>query len=120
MGGCDHNCGSCSGCGKSLSLTEAEIEMLRTLAQIPFLPVARRADSETPVYLEDEKHTKEEYSMILACLEKKGLISLDFDKPLKGFDCSAYAGYPIVGSFALTQRGQELVLILERSGFTEE
>ena len=119
MGGCDHNCGSCSGCGKSLSLTEAEIEMLRTLAQIPFLPVARRADSETPVYLEDEKHTKEEYSMILACLEKKGLISLDFDKPLSGFDDSAYKAYPIRGSMALTARGQTVVELLELQGIEE-
>lgn len=116
MSGCDHNCASCSGCGKSLSLTEAEIEMLRTLAQIPFLPVARRADSETPVYLEDEKHTKEEYSLILACLEKKGLISLDFDKPLSGFDDSAYKAYPIRGSMALTARGQTVVELLELQG----
>lgn len=119
MSGCDHNCASCSGCGKSLSLTEAEIEMLRTLAQIPFLPVARRADSETPVYLEDEKHTKEEYSMILACLEKKGLISLDFDKPLSGFDDSAYKAYPIRGSMALTARGQTVVELLELQGIEE-
>ena len=119
MSGCDHNCASCSGCGKSLSLTEAEIEMLRTLAQIPFLPVARRADSETPVYLEDEKHTKEEYSMILACLEKRGLISLDFDKPLSGFDDSAYKAYPIRGSMALTARGQTVVELLELQGIEE-
>lgn len=119
MGGCDHNCAGCSGCGKSLSLTEVEIEMLRTLAQIPFLPVARRADSETPVYLEDEKHTKEEYSMILACLEKKGLISLDFDKPLSGFDDSAYKAYPIRGSMALTARGQSVVELLELQGIEE-
>ena len=119
MSGCDHNCASCSGCGKSLSLTEAEIEMLRTLAQIPFLPVARRADSETPVYLEDEKHTEEEYSMILACLEKKGLISLDFDKPLSGFDDSAYKAYPIRGSMALTARGQTVVELLELQGIEE-
>ena len=119
MSGCDHNCASCSGCGKSLSLTEAEIEMLRTLAQIPFLPVARRADLETPVYLEDEKHTEEEYSLILACLEKKGLISLDFDKPLSGFDDSAYKAYPIRGSMALTARGQTVVELLELQGIEE-
>lgn len=116
MSGCDHNCAACSGCGKSLSLTEAEIEMLQTLAQIPFLPVARRADSMTPVYLEDEKHTKEEYSLILECLEKKGLISLDFDKPLSGFDDGAYRAYPIRGSMALTARGQTVVELLELQG----
>ena len=119
MSGCDHNCASCGGCGKSLSLTEAEIEMLQMLAQIPFLPVARRADSMTPVYLEDEKHTKEEYSLILECLEKKRLISLDFDKPLCGFDDGAYRAYPIRGSMALTARGQTVVELLELQGIEE-
>ena len=119
MSGCNHNCASCSGCGKSLSLTAQEVEMLHTLAQIPFLPVARRADSETPVYLEDDKHTKEEYSLILECLEKKGLISLDFDKPLQGFYDGAYRAYPIRGSMALTARGQSVVELLELQGIEE-
>ena len=119
MSGCNHNCASCSGCGKSLSLTSQEVEMLHTLAQIPFLPVARRADSETPVYLEDDRHTKEEYRLILECLEKKGLISLDFDKPLQGFDDGAYRAYPIRGSMALTARGQSVVELLELQGIEE-
>lgn len=119
MSGCNHNCASCSGCGKALSLTQEEIDMLQTLAQIPFLPVARRADSMTPVYLEDEKHTKEEYSLILECLEKKGLISLDFDKPLSGFDDCAYKAYPVRGSMALTIRGQTVVELLELQGIEE-
>ena len=68
------------------------------------------------VYLEDEKFTQEEYSLILQCLEKKGLISLDYDKPLKNFDDSAYAAYPIRGSMALTQRGQQVVEMIQRQG----
>lgn len=119
MSGCGNCCGSCGSCGEMV-LAPGELMVLGKLAQIPFLPVARRADCPDPIYLEDSDCSKEEYTNILLCLEKRGLITLDFDKPLKGFDCSAYAGYPIVGSFALTQRGQELVLILERSGFTEE
>lgn len=119
MGGCDHNCAGCSGCGKSLSLTKEEIGMLQTLAQIPFLPVARRADSMTPVYLEENRHSKEEYGLILECLEKKGLISLDFDKPLACFDDGAYRAYPICGSMALTQRGQTVVEMLELQGIEE-
>ena len=119
MGGCDHNCAGCSGCGKSLSLTKEEVGMLQTLAQIPFLPVARRADAMTPVYLEDDKHTKEEYSLILECLEKKGLISLDFDTPMKGFSSELYAGYPILGSMALTGRGQQVLEMLEVQGAEE-
>ena len=49
-----------------------------------FLPVARRADDMTPVYLEQQEYTKEEYSLILQALEQKGLISLDYEKPLAG------------------------------------
>lgn len=119
MSGCGNCCGSCGGCGEMV-LAPGELMLLGKLAQIPFLPVARKADCADPIYLEDNDCSKEEYTNILLCLEKRGLITLDFDKPLKGFDSSTYAAYPIVGSFALTQRGQELVLILERSGLTEE
>ena len=116
MGGCNGNCGSCGGCGNSLELTAAEIGMLEKLAQIPFLPIARRAEDMVPVYLEDSAHSREEYGLILQCLEKKGLISLDFDMPLRGFDDSAYAAYPIRGSMALTARGQQVVELLELQG----
>lgn len=118
-GGCG-GCGSCGGCDGELVLAPGEIQMLRTLGQIPFLPVARRADSETPIYLEETALPVSEYSLILACLEKRGLISLDFDKPLINFDSSAYAAYPICGSMALTARGQKVVEILETQGVQAE
>ena len=88
--------------------------MLDTLSQIPFLPVARKMGDETPVYLEDGN--PEEQSLILQCLEKRGLISLDYDKPLKGFYSEAYKAYPILGSFALTQRGQQVIELLNVQG----
>ena len=122
MSGCGGCCGSCGSCGSSgssgscMELTLGEIEMLRLLSQIPFLPVARRMGDDTPVYLEDAEKTREEYSLILQCLEKRGLISIDYDKPLKSFDDSAYASYPIRGSFALTQRGQQVVDLLDVQG----
>ena len=94
--------------------------MLRMFGQIPFLPVARRADDMTPVYLEDTEQTKEVYSQVLACLEKKGLISIDYDKPLAGFDMSAYKGCPVHGSMALTARGQAVLDVLDRQGIIEE
>lgn len=94
--------------------------MLRTLGQIPFLPVARRADDMTPVYLEDSAYTREEYSLILRLLEQKGLISLDYDKPISGADMSAYAQYPVRGSMALTAKGQAVLEILETQGIEEE
>ena len=90
--------------------------MLHKLAQIPFLPVARCMDSTDPIYLEDRDYTPEEYSLILQSLEKKGLISLDFDIPLKGFHSEAYNGYPILGSFALSARGQHVLQLLELQG----
>ena len=120
MAECGGNCGSCGGCAKELVLTEAEIFMLDTLGQFPFLPVARRADDMTPVYLEDTRYSREEYSLILQCLEKKALISIDYDVPLSGADISAYKGLPVHGSFALTERGQQVLEMLERQGIQND
>ena len=116
MGNCNSCNGNCGGCAATLELTQAEIELLRELGQYSFLPVARRADDMTPVYLEQSSHTKEEYSLILQCLETKGLISLDYAAPLSGADMSAYVGYPVHGSMALTQRGQTVLELLEVQG----
>ena len=113
------NCSGCSGCDRSLTITEAELEMLTLLAQIPFLPIGRRMDDPSPVYLEEDAHCAEEYTLILQCLETKGLISLDFDKPLKNADYSRYAHLPIHGSMALTARGQQAIEVLERQGSVE-
>ena len=116
MGNCSGNCGFCSGCAKELVLTEQEVAFLNTLAQYAFLPVARTMGDLTPVYLEEGD--REEMSLLLQVLEKKGLVSLDFDKPLRGFDDSAYAAYPIRGSMALTERGQKVLELLEYQGIT--
>ncbi len=113
------HCGNCGGCCRTLELTRAEVEMLRRFGQIPFLPVARKADSMTPYYLEDNRYSVEEYGVILQNMERKGLISLDFDQPLSGFDGSAYRGYPILGSMALTARGQSVLEQIERQGVEE-
>ena len=114
--GCSHNCGSCSGCAKVLELTQEEIDFLTTLGQFAFLPIARRADDMVPVYLEEDRHTQEEYSLILQVLEQKNLVSLDYDKPLANFDAARYTAYPIKGSVALTARGQKVVEMLDISG----
>ena len=118
-GNCKGNCGGCSGCtgcGGAMELTEGEIAMVRTLGQIPFRPVARKMGEDVPVYLEEDVYTPAEYSLILQCLEKRGLISIDYSMPLKGFDDTAYRAYPIRGSFALTQRGQTVLELLEMQG----
>ena len=116
MSKCGSCCGNCGGCGGAMELAAGEIRMLLRLGQIPFLPVARKMGDDIPVFLEDSDETVEDYSLILRCLEKRGLISIDYDLPLAGFDDSAYAAYPIRGSFALTQKGQLAVELLEIQG----
>ena len=113
---CNGNCGSCSGCANALELTQGEIDILMALGQYAFLPIARRADDMVPVYLEEDRYTKEEYSLILQVLEQKGLVSLDYDKALPHADLAAYAAYTVKGSMALTARGQTVVEMLEISG----
>lgn len=113
---CNGNCGTCGGCAKELTLSQMEIDFLLQLGQIPFLPVARKMGDLEPVYLEPD--APENASLILQCLEKKGLISLDYDKPLKGFDEATYAAYPIRGSMALTERGHTVLELIERQGVT--
>ena len=118
MSNCNGNCASCSGCARELVLTEKEMEFLKELGQVAFLPVARNMGDLDPVYLEEGPEQQGEYCLLLQCLEKKGLISLDYDKPLKGYDESAYARYPIRGSMALTERGQTVLELLERQGIS--
>ncbi len=120
MANCSGNCASCGGCARELVLTQQEIDFLKLLGQIPFLPVARKMGDLNPVYLEDGEEKAEEISLLLQCLEKKGLISLDFDRPLRGFDETAYADYPIRGSMALTERGQRVLEMLDYQGITQE
>lgn len=117
MSNCNSCSGGCGGCARELTLTPGELAMLQKLAQIPFLPIARRIDDATPIYLEDTEFTTEEYSLILQLLEKKSLISLDFDQPLKNHTPSS--AYPIHGSMALTARGQAVLELLELQGAQE-
>ena len=116
---CNHTCGSCNNCGNCgscLTLNEAELYLLQKLGEIPFLPVARRTDSTDPIYLEDQNYSVEEYSLVLRSLEKKRLITLDYDIPIKGFQSQSYNSYPIVGSFALSARGQHVLELLDLQG----
>ena len=112
MGTCSGNCGGCSGCARELTLSEGEITFLRRLGEVAFLPVARQLGDLTPIFPETDG--VENMSLILEVLEKKGLISLDYDKPLAGFD--GYGDYPVKGSMALTQRGQQVLELMEYQG----
>ena len=102
------------------ALTRQEMEFLVLLGQVAFLPVARKLGDETPVYLEDGPEKQEQNAAVLQLLEKKGLIDLDYDRPLKGADPERYAAYPIQGSIALTRRGQQVLELLEYQGYSEE
>lgn len=114
MGNCE-SCGGCSGCGggcgcsPELELTEEEIDFLRRLGECAFLPVIRKEDA--PVF--PEEPGKE---LVLQCLEKRGLISLDFDKPLKGYHSAEYDACGVRGSMALTKRGQDVLELMEYQG----
>ena len=112
MASCGGNCGGCSGCARELTLSEGEITFLRRLGEVAFLPVARQLGDLTPIFPETDG--VENMSLILEVLEKKGLISLDYDKPLAGFD--GYGDYPVKGSMALTQRGQQVLELMEYQG----
>mgnify|MGYP003525352893 CR=1 FL=1 len=108
-GNCSGNCASCTGCSRALELHEAEIQMLQTLAQVPFLPVARRADDMTPHYVEGTAYSQEEYSAILLHLERKKLIDIDYGSLVGSYENPGYAGLKVHGSVALTGRGQAVV-----------
>ena len=109
-------CSGCTGCGGALELAPEELRVLRELGEIPFLPIARRADAETPVCLEFPDLNPEESGLILLCLEKRGLISVDYDQPLGGFVYNGYEALPVRGSIALTARGQQVVEVLDVMG----
>ena len=113
---CGGNCESCTGCAKTLSLTDIELHILDMLAQFAFLPVARTAQDMVPVYLEQSAYTREHCSLALQCLEKKGLVVLDYAAPLAGACMQAYQGLPVHGSISLTQRGQAVVELLQIQG----
>ena len=117
---CGGNCGSCGGCGASLTLSAPELRFLEKLGQIPFLPVARKAYDMLPVYLEDDEQPLDVYTKVLVNLEAKGLISIDYDKPLQGLDMADYAAYPVRGSIALTAFGQQVLETVQLQGLQEE
>ena len=115
MGHCNGNCGACSGCARELVLSPQEIDFLRELGQYAFLPVARELGDLTPVYPEAE--APEQMSLLLQVLEKKGLIARAYATPWAGL--ARYENYPCRGSMALTQRGQQVLELMEYQGVND-
>lgn len=120
MSCCGGNCAQCSGCGRELVLTEKEILFLLDLGQYSFLPVIRTAADPAPIYPEAPEGEGEAFSLLLQCLEKKGLVSVDYDKPLKGYAYPAGVPLPLRGSLSLTERGYQALDLLEYQGFSRE
>ena len=102
-GGCSGDCPGCGGCDRSLSLTAEEVAFLKRLGEVP-------------IFLEDGEEQQDLNSLVLQCLEKKNLVSLDYDQPLKGFRESWYLCCPVKGSVALTNRGQQVLEVLDYQG----
>ena len=100
-------------------MTQPEVDFLRLLGQVAFLPVARKMGDETPVCLEDGLADAEQTSRVLMMLERKALVSLDYRAPLKGASYGRYAAYPVQGSVALTERGIKVLEVLEYQGANE-
>ena len=115
-GGCSGSCPGCGGCDRSLSLTAEEVAFLKRLGELSFLPVGRKREDMVPIFLEDGEEQQDLNSLVLQCLEKKDLVSLDYDQPLKGFREPWYLRCPIRGSVALTNRGQQVLEVLDYQG----
>lgn len=93
-----------------------ELAILKTVEAVGCLPVARfiatRSDEEevvidclSPVYLYETTDTMEEVKSIgavLRGLEEKGLMSLDYDRPIRDFDYSLYTGSELYAYFERT------------------
>lgn len=119
MGTCEGSCtGCCGGCGKpgALELAGEEIALLRALGQLAFLPLARRADREEPVCFALAELMPDRAGLALLCLQKRGLVDLDYGTPLSGCGYEEYAGYPVRGSAGLTARGLQALEVLEILG----
>ena len=112
MQSCNGSCGGCSGCGRALELTKPELDFLASLGEIPFQPLVRLLGEDRPIY----PGRGEETTRVLLLLERKGLVSLDYDKPLAGFP---YPDYPIRGSVALTLRGQQVLELMDYQGIQD-
>lgn len=110
--GCGDGCASCSipelqgraGDMQQVTVTPQEEEFLAKLAQTPYLPLAQFILTSSwdddlinvalsPVYMEIRETTLEEIhaiAQVLHSLEEKNLISLDYGKPLKGYEPTLY------------------------------
>lgn len=100
----------------SIELTGRELAVLLTIEGVGCLPVARllatRSDEDevvidclSPVYLYDRTDTLDEVKetgALLRGLEEKGLLSLDYDRPILNYDDSLYTQSDLFAYFQRT------------------
>lgn len=103
----EHDNGQKGCCGKEqepINLSREELEILLELKEYSYLPIAEfvmcssvndhvRFTALAPVYIEkidDSMEKVKKTGSVFSELEKKKLISLDYDIPLKGFDYTIY------------------------------
>lgn len=128
--GCGHDhghegCGCGCGCHghavpDELTITRAEGELLSRFSQTPFMPLARFVMRSTredeleavgmpAVYLEVADAPMEQVratAQSLERMEKLGLITLDYDIPLREYDYGAYESSALYASFrAMVEEG---------------
>lgn len=101
---------------ESLRINSKEISFLMELVKCNYLPVSRFIMSSSieeeawivslaPVYIitiDDSMETVKEIGTVLSDLEKKGLISLDYDIPLQDYDYTQYTKSALFSYFQET------------------
>lgn len=102
---------SCQGCGREIYLTGKAIELLELLGEYAFLPLGE--EDGKPFFISE---SGERYESSVKALRLFGLITLDYDMPISGFDYSAYSGAERLGSMALTRAGQDALEALNVQG----
>ena len=104
----DHEHGCCGGDHEhdqeAIEISDIEHQFLMALAEVSFLPVARFVMGSTksehlssvalaPVFIQESEVPMDEVKMLgegLLHLEEFGLITLDYDQPLDGYDYHVY------------------------------
>ena len=106
--GCGACGGGCGGCGLDSALSSGEKRLLDGFAVLPFQPLLRHRES-GELLLPGAGLSERVAGAILSGLARRGLVDLQEELPLGGYDYSPYGEEWLRGSAALTARGQELL-----------
>ncbi len=95
----------CCGCGNTVYLTEKECRILSLFAEFSFLAVGLKKEGAFPMLLSEKDDGGKELFM----LKMKGLVDIDYDQPLVGFDYAPFSTFARLGSAALTEKGMDVL-----------